>query len=123
MVIGQAESLLIAGNSVQAVEKVVLRLSGGALPVLGDLAAYNSDHQAFFRNASAYAWINARTLSDLLCRCWAQRKDNPDAPTPVEDIPPERLLAACGLTGLKTIALSIEGLERGPALPGLFRRP
>jgi hypothetical protein len=113
LVIGQADSLLIAGDSAKAVEKVVLRLAGGALPVLGDQAAYGADHQACFRNAPAYAWVNAKALLDLLCRQWAEKKENPETPRPVEEIPLDKLAAACGLTGLKTVALSLEDSNEG----------
>jgi hypothetical protein len=113
LVIGQADSLLIAGNSTKAVEKVVFRLAGGALPALGDQAAYSADHQAFFRGAPAYAWVNAKVLVDLLCRQWAGKKENPAAPSPEEEIPLDKMAEACGLTGLKTIALSLEDSNQG----------
>jgi hypothetical protein len=113
LVIGQADSLLVAGNSTKAVEKVVIRLAGGALPVLGDQAAYSADHRAFFREAPAYAWVNAKALLDLLCRQWAEKKENPEAPSPVEEPPPDKLVAAYGLTGLKTVALGLEISNEG----------
>jgi len=113
LVIGQADSLLIAGNSTKVVEKVVARLAGGALPALGDQAAYGPDHQAFFRGAPAYAWLDARALVDLFCHQWAGRKENSEAPAPAEEIPLDKLAAACGLTGLKTIALSLEDSNQG----------
>ncbi|MCX6928039.1 MAG: hypothetical protein NT154_33235 [Verrucomicrobia bacterium] len=49
LVIGQVESLLIVGNSTRDVEKVVIRLTGGAVPTLGELPAYQASHQALFR--------------------------------------------------------------------------
>lgn len=87
---------------------MVLRLAGGALPALGDQAAYRPDHEAFFRGAPAYAWVNAKALVDLLCRQGAEKKENPEAPSPMEEIPLDKLAPAYGLTGLRTIALSLE---------------
>src|SRR5262249_6388346 len=49
LVIGQFESLLIVGTSLKAVEKVAVHLTGGGMPSLGDLAAYEANRLALFR--------------------------------------------------------------------------
>ena len=62
LVIGQVDSLLIVGNSAKGVEKVVIRLTGGAVPTLGELAAYQASHQALFREAPFYGWVNVKAI-------------------------------------------------------------
>ena len=37
LVVGQADSLLIVANSTRVAERIATRLTGGALPALGDL--------------------------------------------------------------------------------------
>jgi len=54
LVVGQFQSLLIAGSSMKAVEPVVAHLSGGAAPALNDNAAFAADKLAQFRNAPLY---------------------------------------------------------------------
>src|ERR1035437_6186120 len=64
VVIGQVDSLLVVGNSTKTVEKVIARLTGGAQPTLGDLATYQASHQAFFRDAPFYGWVNVKAFAD-----------------------------------------------------------
>ena len=65
LVVGQAESLLIIGNSLATVEKVVDRLGGGSLPTLGDNPIYQENYNSMFRNAPAYGWVNVKAFLDL----------------------------------------------------------
>ena len=112
LVVGQADSLLIVGNSVKAVEQVAIRLTGGALPALGDLAAYQADYQSFFRNAPLYGWVNVKAFLDGASRK-ASEKPEAEAPDPFDIIPPEKVLSAIGLGGVKTLALSFEASYDG----------
>ena len=111
LVLGQAESLLILGNSTKVVESVVLRLTGGSAPALEDLAAYQANHFALFRDAPLYAWVNSRVFFEVWGR-QPEQKDNPEAPNPF-DLKPERLMGASGVLGLKTIALSLQHTGEG----------
>jgi len=111
-VVGQVESLLVAGSSPKAVEKVVVRLTGGTVPPLGELAAYQANHLAMFRDAPVYGWVNAKAFLDIVLRKAAEKKVNPDAPNPF-DINPAKLINAVGLTSLKTVAFSLQNSEQG----------
>src|SRR6266568_2467001 len=86
LVIGQVESLLIVCNSTKLVEKVVTRLTGGAMPTLGELAAYQGQSEA---------------------------------PDPFAAPRPEKVVAATGLAGLKTLAFAFQDSSEG-ALFQLF---
>jgi hypothetical protein len=113
LVIGQADSLLIVGNSVKVAEKVAIRLTGGALPALGELDAYQADHQALFRDAPLYGWVNAKSAVELLSRNSAGKAEA-DAPDPFDVIPPEKIINVTGLAGVKTLAFSLQDSNEGP---------
>ncbi len=116
LVLGQFESLLLVGNSAKALEKVVIRLTGGTVPVLGDTAAYQANHLAMFREAPIYGWANAGALVDLFLRQAAEKKENPDAPNPF-DLKPDKIISALGLKALKTVTFSFQESNDG----GLFQ--
>ena len=111
--IGQADSLLLIGSSMRPLERVVAKLEGGSSPALGDQAAFTANFQAFFREAPAYGWINTKTLLEIIAKGMSEKKENPAAPNPFELIKPEKLIAATGLGGLKTVALSLQEVDQG----------
>ena len=113
LVVGQFESLLIAGNSIKVVEKVVGRLSGGTMPTLGELAAYDANHQALFRDAPGYGWINMKAFIDIFTRKPVEKKPSSEAPDPFSMIKPEKIVAATGLAGLKTFAMNFRNPSEG----------
>jgi hypothetical protein len=112
LAVGQIESLLILGTSTKTIEKVVARLTGGSVPALGDIPAFEADRLAQFRDAPFYGWVNAKLLMDVLNKL--------PAPKPVPDQPPplglKTMLAATGLSGLKTLALSFRATGDGSIL-------
>ena len=121
-VVGQVQSLLVVGNSIKAVEPVVLRLSGGSIPALGELAAYQTDQESHFRDAPLYAWINAKRIMDIFTRQAAEKKENPDAPNPF-DISPEKIVSALGLRNLKTFGASYRPSDQGTLLEAYVGSP
>jgi hypothetical protein len=123
VVIGQAESLLVMADSLSVVEKVVARLSGGSAPCLNDQADFQANQQTYFREVQGYAWLNGKTIFDIITRKAAAVKENPQAPNPFELFKPAKLLNASGLSGLKTIALSMNGSEEGTLLNLLLGVP
>jgi hypothetical protein len=120
-VVGQVQSLLVVGNSIKAVEPVVIRLTGGSVPVLGDLFVYQADHVARFRDAPVYAWVNAKTVMDILSR-QAEKKEKPDAPNPF-DISPDKIINALGLKNLKTFGGSFRTSDQGSLLEAYMGAP
>jgi hypothetical protein len=106
IVFGQFESLLIVGSSLKVVEPVATRLTGGALPPLAGNALFAADRLAQFRDAPLYyGWLNAKTLFDVLVHI-PPPEPNPEAPSPVPPFPWDKVLAASGLTGLKSACFS-----------------
>ena len=106
IVVGQFESLLIAGNSIQAVEPVVARLTGGSVPALSDNAAFAADQLAQFRDAPLYwGWLNAKVVFNVLARI-PPESPNPLAPQPVPQTPWNKVYMASGLTGIKSASFN-----------------
>jgi hypothetical protein len=122
LVLGQVESLLVISSSTKAVEKVVARMAGGAVPPLADVAAYQSDHAALFREAPLYGWVNLKTFIDVFMRRLAEKKDDSEAPNPF-DLKPDKILGAIGLSGLKSLAFSFEQSNEGSMLQVFVRVP
>jgi hypothetical protein len=110
--IGQFESLLIVGNSVSAVEKVAGRLTGGSTPILGDLGAYEANRLSLFRDAPFYGWVNVKSFIDIINRK-SSEKDDSETPNPFALPKPDKITAATGLSGLKTLAFSIQNPSEG----------
>jgi len=116
IVIGQFESLLIVGSSVKAVEPIVTRLTGGALPPLNDNPQFAADRLEQFRDAPLYyGWFNAKTLFTVLAHI-TPPEPNPDAPSPMPAVPWDKILGASGLTGLKSASFSYRESRDGSQL-------
>jgi hypothetical protein len=113
VVIGQFESLLIAGTSLKAVEKVAVHLTGGSAPALADLAAYDANHNAMFRDAPLYGWANAKLLLNILGR----PKETKGEPEPefgaMGSFKPDKVIAATGLGALKSVAATLRQSNEG----------
>jgi len=116
LVIGQFQSLLIAGNSTQAVEPVLAHLSGGAAPALRDNAVFAADQLSQFRNAPLYyVWFNTKTFFDVLSHI-PQEPPNPEAPSFLPSFSANAVLNAAGLMGLKSVSLAYRESHDGSLL-------
>ena len=113
LVIGQFESLLIAGNSIQAVEPVVAHLTGGSAPALNDNGIFAADKLAQFRDAPLYyGWFNAKTFFTVLSHI-PPPEPNPDAPSPVPQMPWDKILTASGALGLRSASITCRETHDG----------
>jgi hypothetical protein len=112
LAVGQFESLLIAGNSIPAVEKIIVHLTGGAMPALADLPAFEADRLALFRDAPCYGWANLKSFLDVLNRKSAESREADEA-DPLAMLNPTKILTAVGLGGLKTFAFSVQNSDEG----------
>jgi len=105
---GQVDSLLVAGTSAKDLERVLVRLAGGAAPCLSEQAGYQASYQACLREAMSYGWVNLAPLVEVLIKTVAAAPNqNPFGP------PPDRVLAAVGFSSLKTLALSARQTSEG----------
>jgi hypothetical protein len=102
--IGQFESLLIVGTEAKPIEKVLVHLTGGEMPTLGSVAAYDTSRLGLFRDSPFYGWANTKSLIDLLTR----KPAGDDQDNPMSMFNPSKILGAIGFNGLKTIAFSLQ---------------
>ena len=112
LVVGQIDSLLIVGNSVLSVEKVATRLTGGAMPPLTEVAAYQANQDSLFRGAPFYAWINTKLFVDILSHKPADKTDS-ETPDPLEAIKPDAFFSVTGLNGLRSAAFTLHVSNEG----------
>jgi hypothetical protein len=90
-------------------------MTGGSVPPLSEVATYQTDHAAMFREAPLYGWMNLKVLLDVLMRKLSEKKENSEAPNPF-DLRPEKILGAMGLNGVNTLALNFQQSNEGSLL-------
>jgi hypothetical protein len=117
--IGQSGPLLMIGNNPAGFEKVLVRLSGGTLPALGEQASFQSAYNAHYREAVGYVWFNARTVFDLVQKSMQEERGAPEADNPLAPPSPAKIFQALGLTGLQSVGFYLQPHPDGQ-LAGLF---
>jgi hypothetical protein len=105
--IGQSDSLLVIGQPVKFLESIIARQSGASAPALSDESSYQATHNAVFRDANAYAWLNTKALIELALRSGPEKKAGDEGPSM------SKIFGALGVTSLKYAALSFRQTESG----------
>ncbi len=106
LVVGQFESLLIAGNSVEAVAPVVAHLTGSAMPSLNDNASFAAARLSQFHDAPLYfGWFNAKTFFSVLANV-PPAVPNPMAPTVFPQPQWAKIFATAGLNGVNSASFT-----------------
>jgi len=123
LVVGQFESLLIVGNSVEAVAPIAEHLTGGAAPALSDNAVFAADKAAQFRDSPMYyGWFNAKIFFNVLAQI-PPPEPNPEAPSPMPRIPWDKILSASGLMEMKSAAFTYRESHDGAQVNLLLSVP
>lgn len=122
LIVGQYDSMLIISSSIKAVEKVVVRIAGGAAPTLAEQGDFETSRATVFRDAPFYGWLNTRTLIDLAGKMIAAAQ-NPEAPSPLPIPEVGKILGATGLNGLKAIAFSYRETGEGRTVEFFLNAP
>ncbi len=122
LLVGQSDSMLVVGNSLKSVEKVAIRLTGGAAPALSEVAAYQASHQVLFRNAPFYGWVNVKAFVDTFGHKSASPAP-PDPADPLEPIKPEKVIHATGLAGCKALAFNLHDSGDGALFQAVLSVP
>jgi len=102
---------LIAASDPKAIEKTLILQSGGSIPALGEQAPFNADYQARLRSALVYGWLQFKPIGDALNRAASEsgRKDAGGDSA----LNWSKILAASGLTDLKTVAVTLNETPDG----------
>jgi hypothetical protein len=123
LVVGQFESLLIAGSSMKAIEPVAAHLSGSLLPALNDDALFAADKLSQFRDAPLYyGWLNAKTLFYVLAHI-PPPTPNPQAPQPFPAPQWSKIIDATGLTGVKSASFACRETRDGSSASFFIAAP
>jgi hypothetical protein len=107
---GQVDSALVLGDSQPALEKVVARLTGGSVPTLSEVGAFQSSEAAMsFPQAVVYGWIHVAPIFDLL----EGQLSKAGVGVAALGIEPRRAVEALGLRGLKSLAVAAQQNAEG----------
>ena len=106
---GQSGPLLIASNNLRDIERILARRADGLVPVLAEQGAYQAD-QAFVRDGLAVAWVHFASLYGIFTKTPANADQGRAAQGAMRT---DKILAATGLKGIKTLAAQIVGAPEG----------
>jgi hypothetical protein len=102
--LGQAEALLLAGNSSKVLERVLANLAGSESPTLADAGPF-ADCARVFRDAHLFGWVNAQAFVGIANTLLAPKTEDPDAPSPYP-FRADKLLAGLGVNGIRALAFA-----------------
>ena len=81
---------------------------------MNDNAVFAADKLAQFRDAPLYLWLVQReNVLHRACPKFPQPEPNPDAPSPMPQIPWDKALAASGAMGLKSASFAYRESAEG----------
>jgi hypothetical protein len=104
---GQVDSALIMATSIKGLDRIVARLTGGAVPVVGELPDFQAaETSAGFREAFGYVFLQAGAVVDAV-------KTDLAAAGGAFGVQPSQAMAALGLDGLKSLAFAGRQTEAG----------
>ncbi|MGO8700614.1 MAG: hypothetical protein ACLQVY_23230 [Limisphaerales bacterium] len=119
LTIGQSGSLLIVGDSTEAIEKILSRQAGGMAPPLSDQQDFQADYGARLRNSPLYAWVNARSLLDVLAKSAPEAPDSSSSAA----LRFSALADVLGLTDVSSACFSYEASPDGVGAQLFVRLP
>ena len=106
---GQADTLLIAGSSTKVIERILARQAGAGTGSLSEQAVYSANHNALFREADVFTWINFKAFYELFTRDAAKAPASPNSLMPSTSA----IFSALGLNGLQSLAFSFRAAPDG----------
>lgn len=107
VLIGLSDTLLIAGINDKDVEKVLVAQAGGDVKPLGSQPSYMRRHNAQFRKALVFGWLDFATVMEKVQEELEKGAGNdPDEADNPLAITPDAVITALGLKGLNAISTS-----------------
>jgi hypothetical protein len=106
--IGQVESLLLIGNQASYLEKIAIKVSGGIVPSLSELAVFEANYNQLFRDSEFWAWVNPKPFLDSFSKTGAdQQSANDFMPSTA------KIMEVLGLNRLASLSFSFKNLPQG----------
>lgn len=121
IMIGQRGSLLVVGTVRNALERVLVRLSGGAQPTLAEVADFQTCRRSLSPESAGYGWLNAKLVLQALHS--SQRAGGDDAENARPGIAPRKLLQTLGLSEVHSLAASFQSNPQGCLLQMFISMP
>jgi len=116
---GQADSALIVATATAGLDRVVARLTGGTVPVLGEMSDFQTaEAAASFRDSAAYVYLQASGLFEVL-----KAGTSGSTQGGAFGIEPQQAIAGLGLDGLRSVSGSLRQTEAGLTGRSLFVVP
>ncbi len=106
LLVGQSQTLLVAGTQARDIEKVLARQGGGTVPSLGELPVFQGNYAALFRDAPIYGWLDFKPLFDQMVKP-EPTAPGAQAPSGIGNLRIEKVIPALGLGELKSVALRV----------------
>jgi hypothetical protein len=113
LLVGQSQSLLIAGTEPRDLEKILARQSGGGPAPLAEQPVFQSNFNSVFRDATAFLWIDFKPLFDQMMKSSEKPTAGQPPGGPGENLRIEKVLPALGLGDLKSIAVKLDVKPEG----------
>lgn len=110
LIIGQADSLLLAGSSTKEIEQVLARQGGSVTSSLAENAEYEAIG-GVVRASRLHVWLNVKAMLDQFFK-ETEAKNTEDFVNPFAP-DPRRVVGALGLGGLKSVVLALDELNDG----------
>lgn len=105
---GQADSALVVATSTAGLDRVVARLTGGTVPVIGETTDFQAaEGPAAFREAAAYAYLQAASVLEAFQAAASEEEGG------AFGIEPRQAISGLGLDALKSISGSVRQTEAG----------
>lgn len=122
MYMATAGEMLVVGFERETLEKVLRRRTGATGDSLSGNPVFRADQARFFRDAKGWAWVNVARIVDLALKKAEPAKANPGNPFAMA-LDVRQILSALGLTGWKSLAVSLDYDEAGGDAEFFFNLP
>ncbi|MST00006.1 MAG: hypothetical protein EXS29_01670 [Pedosphaera sp.] len=109
---GQAGDLLLVGDHLPTLERVIARQGENPGPGVGENIRFATRQGAQFRDALIYGWVDCEPLVKALIDGLGKNMPQPSPENPMA-IHPARIANALGLNGLKAMAVSMHSSPEG----------
>ena len=102
---GQVDTALLIGDSTKALEKVVAKLTGGSVPALAEVSAFQSSEASMgFRKSLIYGWVHVAPVFATL----EGELTKSGGGLAALGVDPKRAVQALGLRGLKSLSVAAQ---------------